>query len=194
MDQELVSTSRGDRDPAEAELLAAARAGSAMAFATLLGTQVGALHALARRLCADSHWADDLTQETLLRAFQALPKFRAECSLRTWLFGILTRLASEPHRWKKSERADPLAELEVPDRLDTDATLQASGRELEDRIAEAMERLPLRQRAALHLRAVEGLDYAGIAEVLGCNVGAARMLVLEARRKLAVRLARYLEP
>ena len=57
-----------------------------------------------------------------------------------------------------------------------------------------MERLTLRQRTALHLRAVEGLDYEAIGAVLTCSAVAARMHVLEARRKVMARLQEHLEP
>jgi RNA polymerase sigma-70 factor (ECF subfamily) len=182
------------RDPREARLLGLARGGSREAFEELLAPQVAPLLVLARRLCGDPHWADDLVQEALLRAFVGLPGFRAESSLRTWMFKILVRLHAEPSRWKRSERATPLLDLEVPDRLVLEGLSAASGREVADRVAAAIERLPVRQRAALHLRAVEGLDYEAIAAVLGCKAGAARMLVLEARRKLVERLPGLLEP
>ena len=194
MDHEVETKSSFGRDPAELAWLAGARAGSSEAFSKLVAGHLGSLFALAKRLCGDSHWAEDLAQETLLRAFLALPKFRGDCSLKTWMFRILVRLFGEPSRWRKSERAEPLGDLEVPDRLDLDGASLAAGRELEDRVAAAIERLPIRQRAALHLRAVEGLDYDGIAKVLGGKPGAARMLVMEARRKLADRLGRHLEP
>ena len=63
-----------------------------------------------------------------------------------------------------------------------------------DRIEEAMERLTNRQRTALHLRAAEGMDYAAISTVLGCSSPAARMHVLEARRKILDRVKEHLDP
>ena len=57
-----------------------------------------------------------------------------------------------------------------------------------------MERLTWRQRTALHLRAVEGLDYAAISSVLACSAVAARMHVLEARRKVMARVKEHLDP
>jgi DNA-directed RNA polymerase specialized sigma24 family protein len=59
---------------------------------------------------------------------------------------------------------------------------------------EALERLTARQRAAFHLRAVEGMEYRAIGESLDCTAVAARMLVLGARRKVMARVGRYLEP
>src|SRR5262245_3854760 len=112
-DAESASERRLARDPREAELLGLARGGSRQAFEELLAPQLAPLLVLARRLCGDPHWADDLVQEALLRAFVALPGFRAESSLRTWLFRILVRLHADPRRWKRSEKATPLLDIEV---------------------------------------------------------------------------------
>lgn len=186
---------RPDRQPDESEvqLLAAFRGGDHGAFQPLVRPHLPALLALARRHCHDHHWADDLVQETLVRAFRGLEQFRGEAAVRTWLFRILIRLASEPGRWRRSERAVPL-EVDVPDRLGEPGLHRAIEGELGQQLAAALERLPARQRAALHLRAVEGMDYAAIALVLECSAAAARMLVLEARRKLLDRLGGHLGP
>lgn len=190
-----VTRSQPTREPAplEQELVARARGGDPEAFRLLLRPHVDGLAALARRAVGDVHWADDLVQETLLRAVKGLDGWRGEASFRTWLFAILVRLASEPRRWRKGERAGPL-DVEVPDAMGLLPPDAAISRELSERLAEALERLPPRQRAALHLRAAEGLDYERIAEVLSCRAGAARMLVLEARRRVMERLGRHLEP
>lgn len=163
------------------------------AFQALLRPHLPALLALAHRHCRDPHWAEDLLQETLVRAYRALPAFRGDAALRTWLFRILLRLAMEPRRWQRGTAATAIAS-EVPDHLGDTALQSAIARELDQQLDAALERLPQRQRTALHLRAVEGMDYQGIAEVLECSVGAARMLVLEARRKILLRLGEHLEP
>lgn len=178
---------------AERHWLLVFQAGDTSAFQPLVRPHLQPLLALARRHCRDHHWADDLLQETLVRAFTGLASFRGDAALRTWLFRILVRLASEPHRWRREERAAPL-ELDVPDRLGAPVTDGAVERELGQQLDAALERLPVRQRTALHLRAVEGMDYAGIAAVLECSQAAARMLVLEARRKVLARLQGHLEP
>ena len=177
----------------ERRWLSAFRGGDAAAFHPLVRPHLQALVTLARRHCRDHHWADDLVQETLVRAFQGLAAFRGDAALRTWLFRILVRLASEPQRWRRGERAGAL-DLDVPDHLDDPALHTAVERELHQQLDAALERLPARQRTALHLRAVEGMDYAAIAGVLECTAAAARMLVLEARRKVLQRLGRLLEP
>ena len=152
------------------------------------------LMGLARRHCRDPHWAEDLIQETLLKAYKGLARFRGDSALRTWLFRILVRLASEPARWQRKMPTQPLSEIDVPDHFDgKQAEQSAIGRELKDRIEEAMERLTERQSTALHLRAVEGMDYASISEVMGCSSAAARMHVLEARNKVLARVKEHLD-
>ncbi len=180
--------------PEELALLARFRAGDGTTYQTLVRPHLGALLGLSRRLVGDRQWAEDLAQETLVRAFKGLAGFRGECSLRTWLFRIAARLASEPERWRGSDAAVRLANLEIPDHVGPAPEQPTAQRELRDRLAEAMERLPARQRTALHLRAVEGLDYEGIAAVLSCSRGAARMLVLAARRRVMERMGSYLLP
>lgn len=183
-----------DRTDSERHWLARCRAGDQGAFQPLLRPHLAALLALAKRHCRDPHWAEDLVQETLVRAFRNLPGFRGDAALRTWLFRILVRLAAEPQRWARGKGAESIGDLDVPDHLDARAEHDAIARELQDRLDEAMERLTMRQRTALHLRAVEGMDYESIGGVLSCTAVAARMHVLEARRKVMARLGEHLEP
>ena len=129
-----------------------------------------------------------------MRAFKGLQNFRGESALRTWLYRILVRLASEPRRWQRAMPTETINEVEVPDACGNMAEQDAIARELQDRIEEAMERLTNRQRTALHLRAAEGMDYAAISTVLGCSSPAARMHVLEARRKILDRVKEHLDP
>ncbi len=154
--------------------------------------QLGALSALARRITGEQHWAEDLVQETLVRAFRGLDKFRGDSGLRTWLIRILVRLSKEPSRWRRGEKAGPL-EIEIPDSMSATPEDRVVERELRDRLEEALERLTPRQRAAFHLRAVEGMDYRAIARSLDCTAVAARMLVLGARRKVMARMGRHLD-
>jgi RNA polymerase sigma-70 factor (ECF subfamily) len=195
MDSELSHAAARRRATAEERtLLQRFRDGDPGAFAALVRPQLGSLLALGRRLTGDAHWAEDLTQETLVRAYRGLASFRGEGPLRGWLLRILIRLASEPERWRRRERAHPLDGADVPDHLGPSPEQPALARELHERLDEAMERLPARQRAALHLRAVEGLDYAAVAAALDCSAGAARMLVLAARRAVLTRLGSHLGP
>lgn len=178
----------------EQALLTRLRAGDPAAFQTLLRPQLPSLLALARRMVGDEHWAEDLVQEALVRALRGLPRFEGRSSLRSWLLRIVVRLASEPQRWQRRQRTVSLDEVDIPDHLGPAPDLPARERELCERLAEAMERLTARQRTALHLRAAEGLDYATIAEIMASTPAAARMLVMDARRRVRARLGRHLLP
>ena len=174
--------------------LARCREGDQSAFQQLLRPHLTGLLSLARRHCRDPHWAEDLVQETLVRALKGLQAFRGDSALRTWLYRILVRLASEPGRWQRAMPTESINQMEVPDTYGNAAEEDAIARELQDRLDEAMERLTNRQRTALHLRAVEGMDYAAISAVLACSSTAARMHVLEARRKILARVKEHLDP
>ena len=194
MEPKVTDPARGrSSSSVESRLLARFRDGEHEHFGALVRPHLGSLAALSRRVVADDHWAEDLLQETLLRAYRGLDGFRGEAELRTWLFRILIRLSSEPSRWRKRERAPTLVDVEIPDTLGPAPDAPAIDRELQDRMQEAMERLTARQRTALHLRAVEGMDYRRIAAALGCKEAAARMHVLEARRKIMHRIGRHLQ-
>lgn len=184
-----------DPNPEEAAALAAARAGDDAALRALLGRHLTPLFHLARRWTGgDRHRAEDLVQETLVAACRALDGYRGDAALRTWLFRILIRLASDPQRWNRGARPTEALDVDtVPDAFAPPPEHHSLSRELGDRIDEAMERLAPRQRTALHLRAVEGMSYAAIASVLGGSEGAARQLVLSARQRVRERLDAYLE-
>lgn len=179
----------------EQAALAAARTGDRAALHALLRRHVAPLLALARRCSrGDKHHAEDLAQETLLAACRGLDAFRGDASLRTWLFRILVRLSADPTRVRgRCLPSSALPPDDIPDSLAADPPHSSLARELRDRIDEAMERLPARQRTALHLRASEGMGYEAIAAVLGVREGAARMLVLAARKTVRERLGGYLE-
>ena len=195
MDPRLSRPAEPDRlSPTERRELKRFVDGEGDAFAVLMRPQLGALRALARRASGDVHWAEDLLQETLLRAFRGLGSFRGEAALRTWLFRILMRLLAEPGRWRPTPTIASLGNIDIPDALAASPEKGLRERELNERLQESLERLSPKQRSACHLRAVEGMDYAAIAAVMGNTAPAARMLVLAARRKVMERMGRHLRP
>jgi RNA polymerase sigma-70 factor (ECF subfamily) len=175
------------REPSQP--LEAARRGDRQAFDRLVRPLMGNLLALARRLGGPQS-GEDLLQEALIRAHRGLPDFRGDCTFRSWIIGILFRLGSEPRRFRGPGPLPGQVELTalIPDRLDVDPGEQVTTRDLLKRVEAAMERLPVRQRTALHLRAVEGWDYGEIAAALETSEGATRNAVMEARRRLRDRL------
>lgn len=127
----------------------------------------------------DPHTADDLTQETYLRAFRALPAFEGRSGARTWLLGIARRTCADHLRVVVRRR-----------RLDARLTADAyTGQPHPDPAghlgtADLLRQLPPERREAFALTQVLGLSYAEAAEVAGVPVGTVRSRVARARAEL----------
>ena len=140
-----------------------------------------AVYRLLFRLAGNGHDAEDLTQETFLRAFGKLDSFRAGTNLQAWLMRIATNAFFDLRRKRKTARAEPFRDdLSGPrDPAGPDETGEIAGR-----LASAIARLTDAQRAVFLLRAEEALSFAQIAEVLGVTEETARWHMLQARRQL----------
>jgi RNA polymerase sigma-70 factor (ECF subfamily) len=132
-----------------------------------------------RRFCAslsDPASADDLTQETYLRAFGSLGRFRGDASARTWLLSIARNVAADAlrkrgYRQRLLGRLQPRAETSPP----PGGAIHA---------IDLLDRLDPDRRAAFTLTQMLGLSYAEAAEVLDCPVGTIRSRVARARQDL----------
>jgi RNA polymerase sigma-70 factor (ECF subfamily) len=142
------------------------------------------------RLCAalgDPASADDLTQETYLRAFGALHRFEHRSSLRTWLLVIARRVCADAVRAQRRRRLTLVGDEHLEALAGTDGA---------DRVAESvgvtdlLTRLAPDRREAFVLTQLLGLSYAEAAEVAGCPVGTIRSRVARARADLLESLAR----
>jgi len=168
-------------DPVTAAALAA-RAGDPAAAARF----VRATQADVWRLCAhlgDPGEAQDLAQETYLRAFRALPAFAARSGARTWLLAIARRVCADAVRERRRRpRLDLTAD--VPD-------APGPGADLGDGVAlrQAVAALHPDRRDAFVLTQLVGLSYPEAAEVCGCPVGTIRSRVARARADLVGGLA-----
>ncbi|MCW2579486.1 MAG: polymerase, sigma-24 subunit, subfamily [Blastococcus sp.] len=143
------------------------------------------------RLCAalgDTQSADDLTQETYLRAFGSLHRFEGRSSVRTWLLTIARRVCADAVRSRRRRRLSLVrddAELESLAAVG-DADGVAEGAAVTDLLA----RLDPDRREAFVLTQVLGMPYAEAAQVAGCPVGTIRSRVARARADLVESLAR----
>ncbi|MDT0345398.1 sigma-70 family RNA polymerase sigma factor [Streptomyces litchfieldiae] len=138
-------------------------------------------------LTGDPQVADDLTQETFLRALRTLPRFAGRSSARTWLFSIARRAVVDRVRYDKArpvlvctEAWQNLAEAAQPRHLPG----VDEGVVLEDLVA----KLSAERRQAFLLTQLVGLPYAEAAAVSGCPIGTVRSRVNRARRTLTAQL------
>ena len=170
-------------------LIARAQGGDRPAFAALVESYWPRLFRWLYRLTHDRHAAEDLAQETFLKAFAALDQFRAGSNFAAWLFRIAHN--NFANHCRAQRRREPL-----PDGLasrDGGPEERAMSEEALQGLARALDRLPPEFRAALLLRAEEGLSFRQIAEVFGLTEETARWRVFKARQKLMTVLAPQLD-
>lgn len=143
--------------------------------------QLGALRRYARSLTRDGADAEDLVQDTLLRAYERRATFRRGGNLRSWLLSVLHNVFVDGTRSRRSEAA----------RIDHMAGLadlaQAAPQEHAVRLSQvrhAFLTLPEEQRAALHLVAIEGLSYQEAADTLSIPIGTLMSRIGRARAAL----------
>ncbi len=177
----------------------AAAAGDREAFAVLVSRYQTRLVNLARALTNDDGEAEDLAQETFIRAWKSIARFRGDSAFRTWLFRIATNVI-QSHLGRKSRRSrwwGPSIDDRRHDWNGEPATLNTASPSstIEDDVARrqqidrALATLPAELRLAVTLRDVHGFDYREIAEMLGVPIGTVESRIFRARQRLRPLLA-----
>jgi RNA polymerase sigma-70 factor (ECF subfamily) len=158
-------------------------------FETILEAHHGEIYRYLLRLTARRNDAEDLSQETFLRAYRAYRALAPDANVRAWLFTIATNLTRNHYRGETRRRnAHAAARVRAESNgWGADAvtpegeTLFKEARALLDRMVAG---LPLKQRAAFVLRKIHDLDYDAIARSLDCSAESARAHVFQALRKI----------
>lgn len=150
-----------------------------------LAAQIPTLRAFARTLSRDASHADDLVQETLLKAWSNRDRFQEGTNLRAWLFTILRNTFYSEFRKRRREVED--VDGAYVGRLAEKAS-QDDRMALND-FATALAQLPVDQREALVLVGATGLSYEEAAQVVGCAVGTVKSRVSRARARLTEMLS-----
>jgi RNA polymerase sigma-70 factor (ECF subfamily) len=205
----VATVSAGDRDLVEALL-----AGDETAFASLVDGWSGSMLRLARLHVPSESVAEEVVQETWLAVLRGLPSFRAESSLRTWVYQILVNQAKT--RGVRERRTVPFASLvsDDEDSPSVDPTrFQGPGdphpggwrafpeewpersllsREVLDVVRRAVAALPERQRVVVSLRDLDGQSAEEVATLLDISPGNQRVLLHRGRSTVRAHLERYL--
>jgi RNA polymerase sigma-70 factor (ECF subfamily) len=171
----------------EKELISRAQQGDRAAFAALVRAHQNEVYTLARRLVGDSHLAADVSQETLIRAWRALPNFRGDAQLSTWLHRITVN-TSWTHKKRAArhpvQRLDDQTELAAPEDSNHPA-VAGEILELRGQLRAALDRLPEPQRQVVVMKDIYGWSHAEIAESMDISVTAAKVRLHRARARLA---------
>ena len=176
----------------EAEWIRAAQGGDRSAFARLVERYWDRLYRWLYHLTRDRHAAEDLTQETFLRALAAIKTFRPGSNFRAWVFRI------GHNNFVNQKRAERRTKHQLPEdapahELGT-AETSAENHEVVELVRRAISELPSDFRAALMLRVDEGMAFREIAKALGTTEETAWWRVFKARQKLMKVLSPELLP
>ncbi len=145
-----------------------------------------------------NNWSDaqDVAQDTFVRAYRAINSFRGDSAFYTWIYRIATNTAKN---WLVSQgRRPPADDVEIDDAehfegasLLRDAASperELMRQEIEQTVTSAVEALPEDLRMAISLREVDGLSYEEIAEKMACPIGTVRSRIFRAREAIDIRL------
>jgi RNA polymerase sigma-70 factor, ECF subfamily len=168
-------------------LMLAAQRGDVEAFGVLVRRYQQRIHRVSLHMLRDAAEAEDVTQDTFVRAYRALACFDGRSQAFTWLCRIAINLSLNALRARKNRRAspeEPEAALDASKLASDEPDREASERQLARILYEGMDRLSETLRATLVLVTIDGLSHAEAGDILGCPEGTVAWRVFEARRKL----------
>lgn len=168
-------------------LIQAAQGGDRRAFDELVHRTYEDTYTLARRLTGNEEDARDVVQETYLRAWKGLKRFRGDARFSTWLYRITANASYSLMKKRRKHRHEPLLDdlAEVAETgFGADPEAMTDAALLRDQVSGAVEHLPAKLRAVVVLRDVYGLSHEEIGQELGISVSAAKVRLHRARRRL----------
>ena len=187
---------------ADIALVQRAQANDRAAFNEIVLRYKSKVHNYVRRMVPGSLDAEDLTQETFVRAYLSIHSFQSRASLNTWLFRIATNLCIDYSRKNKKMQGltislsqendeDEESQRDIPD-VAFDPQRLLLNKELGKQLEAALGELPEKLRTVVLLYDIEGLTYDEIAAIISCPLGTVKSRLFNARTALRNRLAPYL--
>ena len=169
---------------ADKDLVLQSQNGSVAAFETLIRNHQTMIHALTFRMTGSSYDAEDLAQETFIRAYEQINRFNGGAKFSTWLYSIAVHACLN---WRRHEARRSQAHANCAEEIFTQQTgvaISAARNEMAHQAQAALMKLPAKQRAAIVLTIYEGLNHAETAKVLRCSETTISWRVFTAKRKL----------
>lgn len=180
-------------------------AGDQAAFGLLVIKYQRRIERLIGRMVRDVDLVEDIAQETFIRAYRALPKFRGDSQFYTWLYRIAINTAkkfllelkrdptvSQSTLERRSEEDETFQPKSEPSTDETPESVLAA-KEIGQAVNAVLDALPVDLRQAITLREMDGLSYEEIAEVMNCPVGTVRSRIFRAREAVSIRIKPMLE-
>ncbi len=179
------------------ELVRDSRRGDKEAFRELVERHQRRILSVATGMVYNRDDALELTQETFVKAYESLARFKGEASFYTWVYRIVVNLAIDYRRRDRRHATVGLAdrtaggqdvEASLPAHKSSDPYQRTRAREIGDRVAQAINELTPDHKAVILLREVEGLSYDDISRVMQCSKGTVMSRLHYARKKLQEKL------
>ena len=182
----------GQNNSVDKQLVERVRRGDKRAFDLLILKYQHKIISIVGRYLGDQNDVQDVSQETFIKAYRAIPNFRGESAFYTWLYRIAVNTAKN-HLVSKSRRP-PNIDVDIDDGefqnnsavLRDNESPQASlaTSQMEQVIFRSIENLPSELRIAVTLREFDGLSYEEIARIMDCPVGTVRSRIFRAREAI----------
>lgn len=190
-------------DPAEEpSLVRRSQQGDLTAYDELVRRYQERIYATIYHMTSNHEDANDLAQETFIKAFQAIKSFKGGSSFYTWIYRIAVNKTINFLKQRKNRTHLSLNDLDFNAEHDPDLVALVSDKtprrevnlaELQEKLNTAMQKLSEPHRLVVTLHDVQGLPHDEIAEIMGCNIGTVRSRLFYARQQLQAYLSDYLK-
>lgn len=189
MDQTSVSRPDSDDAAPDAALLVSYANGDVAAGRTLLARLAPRLFGYATRVLGDRAEAEDVVQETMLKLWKIAPKWRqGEAQVSTWAYRVMVNMCTDKLRMRQSRGQVALDAIAEPEADIKSAVDQMTDAARIDALQAALDALPERQRQAVVLRHLEGMNNPEIAQIMDIGVEAVESLTARGKRALKAAL------
>jgi len=184
------------------ELVRRAQQGDGVAYDELIRRYQERVYATVYHMTSNHEDANDLAQETFIKAFQALKSFKGDSSFYTWIYRIAVNKTINFLKQRKNRTHMSLNDIDFNAENDPDLVALISDKtprrdiglsELQEKLNDAMQKLSPVHRLVVTLHDVQGLSHEEIGKIIDCNIGTVRSRLFYARQQLQAYLSDYLK-